>query len=64
MENSFAATPPLEALRMLLHILAANPKQIALTADVSRAFFEAKATREAAVEIPEEGRNDDDGDVS
>ena len=65
-EGIFAAAPPLEALRLLLSWAATSDtattggvagrgedKSI-LIADVSRAFFEAPATRDICVELPEE----------
>eukprot|EP00973_Karenia_brevis_P072169 10025940-Karenia_brevis.AAC.1 len=57
MPELFAATPPLEGLRILLSLLATNPGKEQLrfmTMDVSRAFFHAPATRELYVELPEE----------
>ena len=70
LEGLFAATPPLEALRLLLSHAASGdaPDSIPvvrggrlggwskslLIADVSRAFFEAPAKRDLCVELPEE----------
>ena len=70
LEGLFAATPPLEALRLLLSHAASygGPYDISvrgsrpmmkhckslLIADVSRAFFEAPANRDLCVELPEE----------
>ena len=59
-ESIFAATPPLEATRILLAIAAQespwnDPDPITVTvADVSRAHFYAKATRDVFVRLPEE----------
>ena len=65
-EGLFAATPPLEALRLLLSwastgrvtplgFVAEDKKEKKiLIADVSRAFFEAPAKRDICVELPEE----------
>ena len=66
-EGLFAATPPLEALRLLLSWAATrsvtplgdgmsnrNDERKILIADVSRAFFEAPAKRDICVELPEE----------
>ena len=65
-EGLFAATPPLEALRLLLSWVAAGEvspqgdpaigieERSILIADVSRAFFEAPAKRDICVELPEE----------
>ena len=62
----FAATPPLEALRLLLSWAATDGSALPggarssqlqkslLIADVSRAFFEAPARRDLCVELPEE----------
>ena len=70
LEGLFAATPPLEALRLLLsHAASFCPTsgiyaggsggtmthcRSLLIADVSRAFFEAPAKRDLCVELPEE----------
>ena len=66
MDGLFAATPPLEALRLLLswaatdgsiHPGGARQSQLRkslLIADVLRAFFEASAKRDLCVELPEE----------
>ena len=64
-EGLFAATPPLEALRLILSWAASSvgplsgaengmPDKSSLIADVSRAFFEAPAKRDICVELPEE----------
>ena len=65
LDGLFAATPPLEALRLLLswaatdgsaHPGGARSSQLQrslLIADVSRAFFEAPARRDLCVELPE-----------
>jgi len=57
----FAATPPLEALRMMVSLVACrqgsrNPKDrfILMTNDVKRAYFYAPATRPIYITIPEE----------
>ena len=63
-DGLFAATPPLEALRLLLSWAATGtvvvpshddgiPKSI-MIADVSRAFFEAPARRDICMELPPE----------
>ena len=49
----FAATPPFEALRLLLS-WAATAEGKGTRSDVSRAFFEAPARRDVCVELPEE----------
>ncbi|MDA8582761.1 reverse transcriptase domain-containing protein [bacterium] len=65
----FAGTPPLEALKMLISEAATvadggGKKKSMLIADVSRAFFEAKARRNVCVELVDEdlidGENADD----
>ena len=57
----FAATPPLEALRMLISLVASKQGQkrgsdnfILMTNDVKRAYFYAPATRPIYIRIPEE----------
>ena len=48
MDGLFAATPPLEALRYLIHeaaTLDGKEEKVIMIADVARAFFEAVATR-------------------
>ena len=55
MDGIFAGTPPLEALRYLIHEAATcngNEDKVMLINDVARAFFEAPATREICIEIP------------
>ena len=59
MDGLFAGTPPLEALRFLVHRAATvnnkNPgESVLMICDVSRAFFEAKAQRNVCVELPPE----------
>ena len=47
-DDLFAATPPLEALKLILSITASSNKgEILMINDVSRAFFHARATRHA-----------------
>ena len=65
-DGLFAATPPLEALRLILSWAATRGSGLSsgaganreansiLIADVSRAFFEAPAKRDICVELPEE----------
>ena len=51
----FAATPPTECLKLLLHKMATRGKEYKLLyADVSRAYFYAKALRPVYVQIPQE----------
>ena len=54
----FAATPPLEAMKLILSTAAlGNKGEVLMVNDVSRAFFHAKATREVYVQLPEEDSN-------
>ena len=55
----FASTPPLEALRLIVSEAATvdygqEVRKVIMINDVARAFFEAAATREICVELPEE----------
>ena len=53
----FAATPPLEAMRYLIHRAAKHQqgqKQQLLTIDVKRAYFNSEVTRGIFIEIPKE----------
>ena len=60
MEGLFAGTPPLEGFRFLFHeaatVRSGEPigSKALMINDVSRAFFEAPATRNICVEIPSE----------
>ena len=68
LEDLFAGTPPLEALKMLVSEAAtvkdgSMGERCMLLADVSRAFFEADARREVCVEIPPEDRAASEGDM-
>ena len=61
----FAGTPPLEALRYLVHLAATQRRggeenRAIMINDVARAFFEAEATRKVCVEIPEEDKTASD----
>ena len=66
MGGLFAGTPPLEALRYLIHEAAtvrSNEKvgsKVLMVSDVARAFFEAPATRNVCVEIPKEDKTEAD----
>ena len=64
-DGLFAGTPPLEALRFLVHEAAtveesgiggvgSQEEKVIMINDVARAFFEAKAIRKICVELPEE----------
>ena len=58
----FAATPPLEALKIILSMLAnSNKGEKLMVNDVSRAYFCAPARRQVFVELPEEDK--DSGDM-
>ena len=67
-DDLFAATPPLESLRMVISICASHqfgtPEQnyLIMTTDVKRAYFYAPATRPIYIEIPAEDRTDEDVD--
>ena len=52
----YAATPPIEALRLILHIAASNDGYKVMTNDVSRAYFYApiKEWQFIYVKLPEE----------
>ena len=64
MEGLFAGTPPLEALRSLVSESATidddNEEKVMMINDVSRAFFEDKATRNVCVELPMEDKTEED----
>lgn len=63
MDGFFSATPPLEALQIILADIAnSSGDKTLMVNDVSRAFFYAKAIRDPYGEIPEEARGKDDGD--
>ena len=53
-EDLFAATPPLEAKKMLFSLYASKEKMCLDFIDVSRAYFHAKARRKLYVELPPE----------
>ena len=64
-DDLFAGTPPLEALKLLISAAATTgaadgQDRCMLIADVSRAFFEAAATRNVCVEIVQEDRTPED----
>ena len=60
MDCLFAATPPMEALRFLVHegaTVRSNEElgsKVIMINDVARAFFEAPAMRNICIEIPKE----------
>ena len=59
-DGLFAATPPLEALRLLISDAATEGEhkmeRVLMLNDVARAFFEAPMTRTVCVELPSEAR--------
>ena len=65
----FAATPPLEALKFLISEAASFEKDedledtVMMINGVARAFFEAPVTRDVCVDIPNEDKAEQDGDV-
>ena len=59
--DMFAATPPLDAMKMLLSLLASNNHgEKLMVNDVSRAFFCAPARRTVFVELAAEDRTSDE----
>ena len=66
MEGLFAGTPPLEALRFLVHEAATTRQgekmgsKVIMINDVARAFFEAPAKRDICIEIPKEDLSEGD----
>jgi hypothetical protein len=53
-EDFFAATPPLETLRLIVSIAAEDPDRQITLVDISRAYFNAFIEREVYVELPTE----------
>ncbi len=67
-DDLFAGTPGLEAVRLLLSLLASSnggavPNRRLMVLDIKRAFLNANATRELYIELPEEALNEEDGDA-
>ena len=67
-EGIFAATPPLEALKLLISDVATvgekgTEEKILMVNDVARAFFEADMKKELCVELPEERIVEGEGDM-
>ena len=66
MDGLFAGTPPLEAMRYIIHEAATARSgerlgsKVIMINDVARAFFEAPAVRNVCVEIPKEDRSEAD----
>ena len=59
----FAATPPLEAMRFLVHLAATKRKgenHCLMTIDVKRAYFNAQATSDVFISIPKEDQQPGD----
>ena len=69
MDGIFAGTPPLEALRCLIHEAATirtkdgMQEKVVIINDVARAFFEAPAVRQVCVELPDEDLSSSDRNV-
>ena len=67
-EGLFAATPPLEAVRLLLSDVATvrkarpNEDRVIMLNDVARAFFEARMKRYVCVDLPAEARAESDAE--
>ncbi len=57
-EDLFAATPPLEAKKVLFSLFANMPGLCLDFTDVMRAYFHAKARREVYVELPKEDQQE------
>ena len=54
-DELFAATPPLEALKMITSMTATgNKEDVLMVNDISRAFFHASVTRDVYVQLPKE----------
>ena len=63
MDGLFAATPPLEALRLLISEAATDDferNKVISIIDVARAFFEAPVQRDVCIELPEEDLTTED----
>ena len=65
-DGLFAATPPLEALRLLISLAAtvdpqeSGRRNVIMISDVARASFEAPATRAVCVRLPPEAGQPED----
>ena len=56
-DDLFAATPPLEALKIIISTIAiANKGDLIMVNDISRTFSHAKVTRDVYVQLPEEDK--------
>ena len=58
----FAGTPPLEAVRYLVHDAATwtGEEKVVMINDIARAFFEAAAKRQVCIELPDEDKTASD----
>jgi len=61
-DSLFAATPPLEALKILITLAASKRWRLAHV-DVRRAYFNAKVLRDVYVELDEKDKEGDDDDM-
>ena len=59
----FAATPPLEALKMIISIAVSDPGLRIMTNDVRRAYFHAPVRRPVYVELPKEDQMEGEEDM-
>ena len=59
----YAATPPSECLRMLISRMASREGAEMMYADVSRAYFYAKAVRPVYVKLPDEDKGEGDDEM-
>ena len=67
-EDIFAATPSLEAVKLLLSMTASSnggraPTRRVMVLDIKRAFLYADIREEVYIELPEEAKSVEDGDV-
>lgn len=59
-DDFFAATPPVETLRIILSMAAEDPKLQVTLVDISRAYFNAYIRRKVYVELPPEAKKGQD----
>ena len=59
----YAATPPSECLKIILSLMAGDRKKKMLYADVSRAYFYARAARPVYVKLPDEDQGPGDDNM-
>ena len=63
-DDLFAATPPLEALKVILSLTTSSNKgEIIMINDISRAFFHAPAKRQVYVQLPTEDKGNGDEEM-